>query len=94
MSMIMLRQESQYSCILCFNKKNRLYSRKKSSMPLYILFFLTKMPGKLWFSLHVTFFCEISPDLSSLEAGGTFLMFFLNVCLISISAIIYVGLST
>lgn len=85
--MIMLRSQSQYSCILCFNKKNWLYSCKNSSMPLYILFFLTKMTGNIWLSLHIPFICEIVPDPSRLEAGGTFLMFSLNVSLISISAI-------
>lgn len=39
------------------------------------------------FHLHTPFICEISPDPSRLEARGTFLIFSLNVCLISILAI-------
>lgn len=89
--MIMLRLQSQYSCILCFNKKNWFYPCKNSSMPLYILFFLTKMLGNFWFSLHISFICEIAPDHSRLEAGGTFLTFSLNVYLISISDISVCG---
>lgn len=89
MSMIMLRSPSQYSCILCFNKKNCFYPCKNSSMPLYILFFLTKMLGNFWFSLHISSICEIVPDPSRLE--GTFLTFSLNVYLISISDIAVCG---
>ena len=83
----MLRLQSKYSCILDFNKKNWLYSWKNSSMPLYSLFFLTKMVGNFWLSLHISFICEIAPDPSGLEADGIFLTFSLNVCLISIPVI-------
>lgn len=85
--MIILGSRSQYSCILCFNKRNWLYSCKNSSVPLYILLFLTKMPGNFWLSPHIPFICKISPHPSRLEARGTFLMFSLHICLISISAI-------